>query len=190
MCRSFEFLVYFCFLLLRSVKLSITKSTELFKDSNWCSTSLESFKLSVQWLTLPNLLNASWHSDILCNVFSVSVVSDSQESGIVISFNEVDNSWISFYRKLFSTSSNCSLSFNIPISWGHFLFPSSLLDLWLISAKPKVLAIISYNCSKSTFNILSIFLSKFASKVFRSTFVAVILIGISFWFTHSSYTYL
>ena len=121
-------------------------------------------------------------------VFSISVVFDLQESDVVIIFNKVVNSWISFFRKLFSTSSDYTLSFNIPISWGHlFLLPSTLLDLWLISAKPKVLSITFCNFSKRIFDILSIFLSKFTSEMFRSSFVAVILIGISFWFTNSSY---
>ena len=88
-------------------------------------------------------------------VFSMSIVFDLQESDVVIVLNKVGNSWISFFRKLFSSSIDCMLSFNIPISLAYlFLFPSSLLDLWLTSAEPKVLAIVFCSCSKSMFDIL------------------------------------
>ena len=77
--------------------LIIKKSIELSADGNWWSIVLEPIKLSVQWLTIPNLLNVSWQSDFSCNVFSVSVVFDLQESVVTV-FNKVANSLISFFR--------------------------------------------------------------------------------------------
>ena len=78
--------------------LIIKKSIELSTEGNWWSILLEPIKLSVQWLTIPNLLNVSWQSDFSCNVFSVSVVFDLQESDVVTVFNKVANSLISFFR--------------------------------------------------------------------------------------------
>ena len=71
----FNFLYHvFGFIALVGETVSIKKSIELFKDGNWWSIALQSVKLSVQWLTLPNSLNASWQSNFSCNVFSVSEV--------------------------------------------------------------------------------------------------------------------
>ena len=78
--------------------LIIKKSIELSTDGNWWSIVLEPIKLSVQWLTIPNLLNVSWQSDFSCNVFSVAVVFDLQESDVVTVFNKVANSLSSFFR--------------------------------------------------------------------------------------------
>ena len=61
------------------------------------------------------------------------------------------------------------------------LFPSPFPDFWLISAKPKVSAIEFCSCSKSIFDSILILISKFASKLFRPSFVAIIFIRNSFW---------
>ena len=78
--------------------------------------------MTVQFVLMIEILNHI-NSMVIAVVWRYlrTEVFDLQESDVVIVFNKVVNSWFSFFRKLFSTSSGCTLSFNLFQSGVSFL---------------------------------------------------------------------